>query len=446
MSDSAADTIQVLPETGRARRGVGLRARVLPGWNGEVAANVRHSSLALTDQAVVSGVSFTTTVLLGRLAGPDELGLYSLGATLVVLLGVAQEAVISTPYTVYGNRLRGEAQTEYAGSALMHQAIFAALSMVGLVIGAVVVGSSSEFNLAPVLWVLAGIVPFALCREFGRRLSAAHLRMDTALKLDASVAALQIAGLVTLGLLGSARATTVFAVIGVATGAASLVWLWRSRHRFHVNVDDVYPAWRRNWAFGRWVFASRMTAQLNSDVLVLWLLTFVLGRSAVGVFAACMSIVFFANPFVLGAGLILTPKIAQAFSRGGRAEVRRTVGISTVCLASVLIVFVGVVMAAGSEVMQLLYGDRYAGHEGTLIVLAAAVAVGTLGMGASNGLLALERPEVNFRAAVLGAGVMLAAASLLMKPWGLFGAAFGLLLGQTVDSATRLVAFHRATV
>jgi len=96
--------------------------------------------------------------------------------------------------------------------------------------------------------------------------------------------------------------------------------------------------------------------------------------------------------------------------------------------------------------MQLLYGDRYSGHQGTLVVLAAAIAAGTLGMGASSGLMALERPHVNFRAAVQGLVVMLLGASLLMAPWGLFGAACSLLLGQTVDSATRLVAFHRATV
>ena len=411
-----------------------------------VATNARHSLLAFTDQTVVSGLSFTTAVLLGRMAGPEQLGLYSLGVTIIVLLAVVQDALISTPLTVFGNRLSGMAQTEYAGSALAHHAILAALALLGLAIAAVAVGSSTNSNLTPILWVLVAVVPLTLFREFGRRLSVAYLRLGTALRLDALVAATQIAGLAVLLLLGAANATTVLAVIGIATAVASLVWLSRSRHWFHFNPADVYPAARKNWVFGRWVFAGRVMQKLNSDVLVLWLLGFVSGQATVGVFAACISIVCFANPFILGAGLILTPKIAQAYARGGRAEVRRAVAIATLCLAFGLILFMGFILVAGGELMQLLYGNRYAGHEATLIILASAHAVGTLGMAAANGLLALERPNANFKAAAYGTGVMLAVAFLLIKPWGLFGAACGLFLGQIVDAATRLVAFHRATV
>ncbi len=445
MPQPMADVTGSSVETRRAQRGHRFRLGIDRARTA-VATNARHSLLAFTDQAIVSGLSFTTTVLLGRMAGPEQLGLYSLGVTIIVLLAVAQDALISTPFTVFGNRLSGMAQTEYAGSALTHQAILAALALVGLAIAAVIVGSSANSNLTPVLWVLVAVVPLTLFREFGRRLSVAYLRLGTALRLDISVAATQIAGLAVLLMLGAANATTVLVVIGIATAAASFVWFSRSRHWFYVNRVDVYPAARKNWVFGRWVFAGRMVAKLNSDVLVLWLLGFVLGQATVGVFAACISIVCVANPFILGAGLILTPKIAQAYARGGRAEVRKAVAIATLCLASGLILFVGFMLVAGGELMQLLYGNRYAGHEATLIILASAHAVGTLGMGAANGLLALERPSANFRAAAYGTGVMLATAFLLIKPLGLLGAACGLLLGQIVDAATRLLSFHRATV
>lgn len=408
------------------------------------APGIRQGSLALIDQALVSGVSFATTVVLGRLAGPEELGLYSLGITMIVVLWVAQDALISTPFTIFRNRLAEREQTTYAGSVLVHQIMLSALAALAIAIGAATaIGSDSK--LTPVLWVVAAIVPFALFREFCRRISVAHLRFGTAVVLDAVVAATQLTGLLGLALLGSAYASSAFAIIGIATAAASIPWLLKSRPWFDVKFDNVLPDWRKNWKFGRWVFAGRMMARLNSDVLLIWLLTFTLGRASAGLFAACMSIVFIANPFILGAGLFLTPKIAHAYARGGRAGARRSVTIATVSIASGLVLFVGLISVAGGDVMQLAYGNLYTGHGSTLTILAVAIAVGTLGMGATSGLLALERPGLNFRAAAQGTVVMLVGAALLMKPWGLFGAACSLLLGQAMDAGTRLIAFYRAT-
>src|SRR5438105_2895107 len=51
--------------------------------------------LAVADQAVVSGTSFLTTVLIGRWCGPGELGIYSLGVTLLVSWVCVQESLIA---------------------------------------------------------------------------------------------------------------------------------------------------------------------------------------------------------------------------------------------------------------------------------------------------------------------------------------------------------------
>lgn len=45
----------------------------------------RNLFLSLLDQAVVSGTSFITTLLIGRICGAEELGIYSLAFTLIVL-------------------------------------------------------------------------------------------------------------------------------------------------------------------------------------------------------------------------------------------------------------------------------------------------------------------------------------------------------------------------
>src|SRR4051812_42440657 len=60
-------------------------------------------SLAILDQLVVSGTRFTTSVIVGRVCGPHELGDYTLGFTLFCIGGCLQTALISQPFTIYGN-------------------------------------------------------------------------------------------------------------------------------------------------------------------------------------------------------------------------------------------------------------------------------------------------------------------------------------------------------
>src|SRR5581483_3323402 len=76
--------------------------------------------LALADQVAVSGTSFLVTLVLGRCASAEELGQYTLGFTLVVLLIGVFESLLTIPYTVYGNRRSDGERRVLAGSVLVH--------------------------------------------------------------------------------------------------------------------------------------------------------------------------------------------------------------------------------------------------------------------------------------------------------------------------------------
>ena len=76
--------------------------------------------LALADQGIVSFASFVTTILIGRLCGTQELGVYTLAISIAFFFVAVQDSLVTMPYTVYGNRLQGHARRRYAGSMLMH--------------------------------------------------------------------------------------------------------------------------------------------------------------------------------------------------------------------------------------------------------------------------------------------------------------------------------------
>jgi len=149
-------------------------------------------ALALADQAVVSGTSFLTTVLVGRWVEPSALGAYSIAISLLFSLWCVQESLISFPYTVQRHHAHGM-PAEYAGSSLAHNCQLSVLAAVALAIGAVALSAGHAVpDLVAAIWVLAGVVPFVLLREFARRFAFAHMRLGQALRLDLAVSAMQI--------------------------------------------------------------------------------------------------------------------------------------------------------------------------------------------------------------------------------------------------------------
>src|SRR5205823_12646980 len=98
---------------------VGWSRRLLDGASGK-------DSLAVIDQAVVSGTSFLTTIFLWHWCGAGELGVYSLGFSLLVTWGCVQESLIAMPYTIYRHRPVLGTPAEYAGGVLVHQALLSA--------------------------------------------------------------------------------------------------------------------------------------------------------------------------------------------------------------------------------------------------------------------------------------------------------------------------------
>ena len=162
----------------------------------------RKGTLSLIDQGVVSATNFLTMVLLGRTA-TQELGEYQLGFSIVLLAMCVQNALISSPYTLFGNRMEGRQRAQYAGSTLLHQWGLSALST--LVMVCVAIGTGMGWGLTDfdyVAWTLAAMLPFILVREFVRRVAFAHLQMVTVLGLDVAASAMQLGGLIALRSLG----------------------------------------------------------------------------------------------------------------------------------------------------------------------------------------------------------------------------------------------------
>lgn len=419
-----------------------VHGRALTRLRNLFGVTARKGAWSLGDQIVVCGTGFVTTVAVGRLCGPEELGYYSLGMTLVLLIISAQHSLVSLPYTIYGNRLGGEERALYAGSVLVQYVLVAVLAMTCL--AALAWPFSLGFGpagLTPVIGVLAATIPFVLLRQLGRRMAFAHLNVTTALLLDCLVGVLQVGGLAAVAVAGLLSASTAYTVTGVACGIGGFAWLAFERARFRIGWRSVSSAARRNFALGRWVLADQLTLTLR-QASVLWLLAFMLGEVATGTLQACLTIIAFSRPFMLGLENVLAPRIARARTAAQGSELRRVVRKVTLLVGVAMGAFCGAVAVFGGQLVQLLYGSGYAGTALAVAVAALATLVSAVGHPSSLGLLALERANWCFGIRVVALSVTVVTAVCLIEPLGVAGAACGLLAGSLSAGLGMILAFR----
>jgi O-antigen/teichoic acid export membrane protein len=415
--------------------------KLISSWPSRWLELARTRGLALADQAVVSGTSFLTAVMIARWAFPDELGIYAMAISLLVSWVAVQESLVLLPYTIHRHRLQA-ISTEHAGSYLALSSLFSIVAVAMFSMAALGLSTATApHGLVTATFVLAAAVPFASLREFGRRFSFAHLRVLQSLALDLAASAVQLGGLAWLAWTDQLSAVTACATIGVAYAVPSIAWLYFSRDSFAIQKGQLRKTMRRSWLFGKWLLATRIAESLHAQA-VYWLLALAIGTAATGAYAACMSIVSFANPIILGLFNILLPQASLALAKGGASRLQREAIRDALLLSAAMALFCVLVAFGGERAMHLLFhGPQYEGQGHTLLVLALALLPSALGMPAANALAAIERPHGIFWASLAAMVVTVVLVWFLMLKWGLVGAAYGLLAGNAVGTLGRWAAF-----
>lgn len=414
-----------------ARPGLPLALRALP-----VAA-----LLAIGGQFFASLTNFGTGVIIGRTCGPVDYGLYYLGFTLLTFLLEMQNALISTPYSVYAARLEGEESAQYRGSALLQQGAFSLLACVGFLLGALAgqLGFGPE-GMAPVFLALAAVSVFFLLRDQVRRILFAHLQMGRALLCDFALAVLQLAGLALLWQTNAMTAVTAYIVVGGASAAIVAGWLIVEWPRLRFSLSAATASMRKHWHFGKWVVASALIWSLSMNCYP-WLIDYYHGTANAGLWAAAFTLVSLGNVFMMGVHNFIGPKIAGVYVADGLAAMRRFVLQVNAAFAVPLLLLSVFLYFAGEPLLRQIYGDAYATGAGLLLVLSLNLAALGLAFVFSRGLFAIERADLDFQVNFVPLVLLFAAGVPLVRSYGINGAAWALCLANVVALGCRMAAF-----
>lgn len=429
------------PEGSTATPGLINRAQALV--DRFLSPTLQKSALAIGGQGMVSCANFLTNIIIGRLCGKEELGLYALGFTLVAFVSELQMSLISTPYMVFSPRLEGEEHARYTGSSLAHQLAFTAMAVLGLAVAAAGIGiSGGSPGLAPVIGVVAAMIAFIVLREFVRRVCFAGLKMMTAFLFDAVVSVFQVGSLIALYFMGHLSAMSAYLTLGGVCGLLAVSWIVRNRRMFIVRTADVVEDLKHNWALSKWVAASGVLWSVSMN-LYPWLISYFRGAAETGVFAACLAIANFGTMILIGAQNFLGPKIASVYAESGLSRMRSFVIKASAAFLIPMLPFCLILWVLGDPIITRVYGPSYAGNGAVISVLALNLLALALAFSFSRALFALERAGVDFAVNFAALFVLLTVGVGLVWAYGPVGAALGLLTANVVASTVRGVVFFR---
>lgn len=399
--------------------------------------------IALCDQGIVSVTNFVTAVIIGRVCGKAELGVYTLALTLITIATGVISTLISAPYTVFAPRLVRSRRRRYLGSLLVHQLVlslgFALLISIVAVLGRWQGWLSA--GLSSVGTIIATVIAFISLREFIRSVSFAELRVEWAFSVDITSCVAQMAGLLLLAGGGALTVSRTYATIGVSTALAACGWLILHRSELEFDRRFYFPDLKGNWDFGKWVLCSGLLWQA-SGYLFPWVLAAFHGSSVTGVWAACAAIIALGNPVLLGLSNYVLPKISNIYATGGVRSMTRHVHRYSMLFVALLAPVVVFVSIFGERLLSDIYGGGYEGTRGVLLLLSINLLVVTVARPYSQGLFSLECAKADTFVNVIWVSLMIVAGIPAVRSYGALGAAAAMLASGSIAVAIKIAVFR----
>lgn len=312
-----------------------------------------RGTLAIADQAIVSGSNFVAAILLVRALGLHEFGKYAIAYAFLLYVNDLQRNFIAMPMLSVAPLLSGEDKRRFADGMLAAQLIASVLvffAFAGLGLG---LRNFTHAYSVPTLLAFAACAGSFQLQDWLRRYYFLFGRGGMALLNDAVSYVGQLACFAFLWRIHALDLFSTFLVMCLTSVLA--VALGPLTARFRPSLASIRTAWQRSRGMGRDLLLASQVRWLGGQGILLIGASLV-GPAAIGGLRATQSLAGPVNLFLSSLDNVLPLRMGEEIQRGGAAGAYRFMQRG-IALATLLFVFILLPAALfGRPLLQFFYG------------------------------------------------------------------------------------------
>jgi O-antigen/teichoic acid export membrane protein len=389
------------------------------------------TSVALVDQALVSGANFATNILIARTLSVHNYGVFTLAWMAVLFANSLQYALVIIPMASVGPKQDVNERPSYFGTVLLHEAIFACFAALAMLTAVVL--SARHFPQLAVgnVALPLSVATFAyLGQDFIRRYFFCIGENKWALLSDGISYLSQLPILFGLSRCRELTVSSTLWVIAV-TSFLGIGFMVKRYGPVCFDVQSLRDVSLKHWRISRWLVSSAFM-QWGAGNLFVVAAPIYLGAAASAVLRASQNIVAVAHVWFLGLDNVVPAQAATQLRCNGVDGMLRYIKSVSVLWGSITFFFTGLIALFPDFLLGLAYGSKYA-FDGYVLRLYALLYLVTFFAGPLRaGLQALEYTSAIFWAYPFMIAFSVALAGPFAQKLGLKGVILGLCGTQLI--------------
>ena len=408
----------------------GSRLRGATRFGGRAAASIG-------DQASTAATSFATSLFVGRVLGPEILGIYAMTDVVVRLLRALSLSALLEPMSIYAPRRAGDELGAYLCFLVVAELVLVGGLTMLLALGSVVWEAMGDIN-TTALWALVAALFYCnviLMQSLIRRQFYIENQPLKALIQSLGNLALVILGFAGFWYFGGANLVSIYIMLSVAGAVVCTVQAFRLFHRFRRPSTAQRRAFiRETWGYARWNVVSNAIAQVSISGVIL-LAGVMLPIEAAGYLKVNETLIAPFLQIVVGLNLLMLPMVSKRIDQMTHAHRRRDLGRFTIATLVVAIPYSAVMVLFGDWMVRVGFGADLMPATSLLLIYASIPIFDALNNPPTIFLSAEGRSDLKIIPNCIRAVLTLAAGIPLIWSFDVTGAAWARALSAFAGTA-----------
>ncbi len=387
--------------------------------------------LIVTDQAIVSCSNFATGILISKILGLGDLGIYSFVWMILMITSSLQQAFINQPMVNEFITLPKEDTHNYVSKLFSIQTYTACMLSVLAIALTILLQKITFFDtLLPLIEILPFLIISYVMNDFMRRIYILLNNMPKVIILDFIINWSQVTFLIlnihnkNLSIDTILKVFTLSYTLGVLVSGLDFF-------KFKFVFSDFSHILKNHWKIAKWLLLTAIAQWFAGNFFIISSGDLI-GTEAAGIVRVAQSIVGVLNVFFIALEYYVPSKAGLIYNSHGKSALLKY--IFKVIWIGLLIcsLFTGMVFLFSEQLLSVIYGNSYAKYGLIITAFSGFYIIVFTGFPLRFALRAMQDTKAMFVAYIFATVFSILFAKQMIMAWGIWGVIAGLAFTQIV--------------